>query len=133
MVIHDGQGDAGSGFLGPKYLPFGIGSEGGLPPFSVSQLDGTAEARRHELRTFLEGEFTRTHRATPAKMHQESYEAARRLQKTRDAFKIDAEWDKHSELYGDSQFGRRCLLARKLVEAGVPFIEVGQSTGLKYG
>jgi hypothetical protein len=122
------QGDAGAGFLGPKYMPFGIGSEGGMPPFSVSQLDASAESRRHELRTFLEDGFTRTRRAAPAKMHHESYEAARRLQKAREAFKIDGEWEKHSELYGDSQFGRRCLLARKLVEAGVPFIEVGQSS-----
>jgi hypothetical protein len=122
------QGDAGAGFLGPKYQPFGIGSEGGMPPFSVSQLNPEVELRRHELRTFIEESFTRTHRATPARMHHESYEAARRLQKAREAFKIEGEWEKHRELYGDSQFGRRCLLARKLVEAGVPFIEVGQSS-----
>src|SRR6185369_952638 len=30
------QGDAGAGFLGPKYHSFGIGPEGGMPPFSVS-------------------------------------------------------------------------------------------------
>ena len=122
------QGDAGAGFLGPKYQPFGIGSEGGMPPFSVSQMDVTTELRRHELRTFVEEGFSRTHRATPVRMHHESYEAARRLQKAREAFKIDGEWEKHRELYGDSQFGRRCLLARKLVESGVPFIEVGQSS-----
>ena len=61
-------------------------------------------------------------------MHREAYEAARRLQKARDAFKIDAEWAKYRDLYGDSEFGRRCLLARRLVEAGVAFVEVGQSS-----
>jgi hypothetical protein len=122
------QGDAGAGFLGPKYQPFGIGSEGGLPPFSVSQMDTAAELRRHELRTFMEQGFARTRSAAPVRMHHESYEAARRLQKAREAFKIDGEWDKYRELYGDSQFGRRCLLARKLVESGVSFIEVGQSS-----
>ena len=61
-------------------------------------------------------------------MHREAYEAARRLQKGRDAFKIDAEWGKYKELYGDSEFGRRCLLARRLVESGVAFVEVGQSS-----
>src|SRR5688572_2961014 len=39
-------GDAGAGFLGPKYLPFSIGSEGGLPPFSTSNLDSQMEERR---------------------------------------------------------------------------------------
>ena len=61
-------------------------------------------------------------------MHRESYEAARRLQQARDAFKTDAEWPKCRDLYGDSEFGKRCLLARKLVEAGVAFVEVGQSS-----
>ena len=61
-------------------------------------------------------------------MHREAYEAARRLGNARAAFKIDDEWEKYRELYGDSAFGRGCLLARRLVEAGVPFVEVGQSS-----
>ena len=46
----------------------------------------------------------------------------------RQVFKIDEEWDKYRDLYGDSEFGSTCLLARRLVEAGVPFVEVGQSS-----
>jgi hypothetical protein len=122
------QGDAGAGFLGPKYQPFSVGSEGGMPPFSVSQMPAEAEQRRHALRTFVEDAYARDRQADTARMHREAYEAARRLQQARGAFKIDDEWDKHRELYGDSAFGRRCLLARRLVEAGVPFIEVGQSS-----
>src|SRR3954464_4720959 len=37
------NGDAGAGFLGPKYQGFGLGSEGGLPPFSVSNTEPTRE------------------------------------------------------------------------------------------
>lgn len=122
------QGDAGSGFLGPKYQPFGIGSEGGLPTFAVSNMEATKELRRHDLRSFLDAKFTQETRSELSKAHMEGYEAARRLQKGREAFKIDAEWKKHKELYGDSEFGRRCMLARKLVESGVAFIEVGQSS-----
>lgn len=122
------QGDAGSGFLGPKYLPFGVGSRGELPTFSASPHDPAHELRRHELRSFLEDEYARTRKSDLVRMHRESYEAARRLNKAREVFKIDAEWEQHRELYGDSAFGRRCLLARKLVESGVPFIEVGQSS-----
>lgn len=121
-------GDAGSGFLGPMYQPFSVGSEGGLPPFSSSDRDPAVELRRHELRSFMEDRFSLQHKAEVAKMHREAYEAARRLERARNTFKIDQEWEKYRELYGDSQFGRRCLLARKLVEAGVSFIEVGQSS-----
>lgn len=122
------NGDAGSGFLGPKFQPFGIGSEGGLPPFSVSQMETARESRRHDLRSFVEDRFTQQTGSEVSKMHREAYEAARRLQKGRDAFKIDQEWEKVRDLYGDSEFGKRCLLARRLVESGVAFVEVGQSS-----
>jgi hypothetical protein len=122
------QGDAGAGFLGPRYQPFGIGSEGGLPPFSLPQLDPARELRRHDLRSFVEDRFAAETHSEVARMYRESYEAARRLQAGRDAFKIDAEWPRYRDLYGDSEFGKRCLLARKLVENGVAFVEVGQSS-----
>lgn len=122
------NGDAGAGFLGPKYQPFGIGSEGGLPQFSVSSMDPARELRRHDLRSFAEGQFTETTKSEVGKMNRESYEAARRLQHGRDVFKIDEEWAKCRDLYGDSEFGKRCLLARRLVESGVAFVEVGQSS-----
>jgi hypothetical protein len=122
------QGDAGGGFLGPKYQPFGIGSEGTLPPFSTSGTDPAREQKRHDLRSFVEDRFAAETKSEVAKMHREAYEAARRLQRARDAFKIDAEWTQYRDLYGDSQFGKRCLLARKLVESGVAFVEVGQSS-----
>ena len=52
------------------------------------------EAKRHELRTVRRGSSSPPRRrAKSAKMHREAYEAARRLQKGREAFKIDAEWD----------------------------------------
>jgi hypothetical protein len=123
-----GHGDAGGGFLGPKYQPFEISPEGQLPPFSASGLEPERELKRHELRAFIEDRFAAERKSQVARMHRESYEAARRLQNARGAFKIDEEWEKYRELYGDSAVGRRCMLARKLVEAGVPFIEIGQSS-----
>jgi hypothetical protein len=122
------QGDAGAGLLGPRYQPFGIGPEGGLPPFSVSGLDKTREQNRHELRSFVEDQFAAATKSEVAKMNRESYEAARRLQRAREVFKIDREWEKYRDVYGDSEFGKRCLLARRLVESGVAFVEVGQSS-----
>jgi hypothetical protein len=122
------QSNAGAGFLGPKYQPFGIGPDGNLPPFSVSGTEQSRELKRHDLRSFVEDHFADQTKSEVAKMNREAYEAARRLQKGREAFKIDAEWIRYKDLYGDSEFGKRCLLARKLVESGVAFIEVGQSS-----
>src|SRR6478672_1587178 len=98
------NGDAGAGFLGPKYQPFGVGSDGNLPQFSSSTMDAAKEAKRHDLRSFVDQQFTKETNSEVAKMHVEGYEAARRLQKGREAFKIDAEWAKSKDLYGDSEF-----------------------------
>ncbi|QDU98003.1 DUF1501 domain-containing protein [Lignipirellula cremea] len=122
------NGNAGSGFLGPKYQPFNLGSDGRLPTFAQSNLDPKMESRRNALRSFVEDERAELHRSETARMHRESYAASRRLQSGLPVFDFDDEWAKYENLYGDSQFGRRCLLARRLIETGVPFVEVGQSS-----
>ncbi len=121
------NGNAGAGILGPQYQPFNLGRDGGLPSFSTSQFPTSREARRHELRDFVEARFARTHKAEPARMHREAYEQARRLQGVRDVFQTDDEWEKSRDKYGNSKIGRRMMIARCLVEAGVSFVEVGQS------
>ncbi len=127
FVKIDSNGDAGAGFLGPQYQPFQLDRDGGLPTFSTSRVDVKIEARRHALRDFVEETYARDHKAEVAKMHRESYERARRLQNVRHVFDSNQEWEKYREQYGDTKFGRCCLIARTLVEAGVSFVEVGQS------
>src|SRR5690606_168229 len=110
-----------------KYLPFSVSDSGKMPTFASSNLDEQTEARRHDLRAFAEQSFMARHKAETSQMHMEAYEAARRLQSVKSAFDISEESNEQLELYGDSDFGRGCLLARRLVERGVPFVEVGQS------
>lgn len=121
------NGNAGSGFLGPQYLPLYIGHEGRLPMFATSNQAQEVEQRRHELRTFVEGQYGIDTKAETIKMHHEAFEAARRLEGARQVFDVEKEWPKYQDLYGDSLFGKQLLLARRLVEAGVAFVEVGQS------
>ncbi len=121
------NGDSGSGFLGPQYQPFHMGHDGRLPEFAKSHLDPQIEERRNALRQFMEDTYAARHQAETAKMHREAYDAARRLQSALATFKIDDEWQKYENRYGDSYFGRNCLLARQLVEGGVPFVEIGHS------
>jgi hypothetical protein len=121
------QGNAGSGLLGPKYQPFSLSRDGGLPSFSTSRLATSVEARRNGLRNFVENEFAKNRVAEPVRIHREAYERSRRLQNVRDVFKTDAEWEKYRDKYGDTKIGRRMMIARCLVESGVSFVEVGQS------
>ncbi|MCA9268705.1 MAG: DUF1501 domain-containing protein [Planctomycetales bacterium] len=121
------NGDAGGGFLGPKYQPFNLNHDGKLPTFARNNMDPARELRRHELRDFVEDVYARQREAETARMHREAYAAARRLQGALGAFDYEQEWPKFEQLYGDSLIGRGCMMARKLVEAGVPFVEVGQS------
>jgi uncharacterized protein (DUF1501 family) len=85
------------------------------------------ELRRHGLRSFLEDEYAKDHRANVVRMHRESYESARRLNEVSDVFKLDSEWAKYADKYGGTKLGRRMMTAARLVEAGVAFVEVGQS------
>lgn len=118
---------AGAGFLGPQYQPFNLGRDGELPNFSTSPMAKELESRRHSLRDFVENRFAETHSANPVRMHREAYERARRLNNVRNTFKLDTEWEKYRERYGNSKIGKRMMIAARLVEAGVAFVEVGQS------
>jgi uncharacterized protein (DUF1501 family) len=46
--------------------------------------------------------------------------------RAKQVFDISKDWPQARDRYGDTDFGRACFLALKLVEAGVPFVEVGQ-------
>jgi hypothetical protein len=119
-------GNAGSGYLGPKYEPFHLDRDGRLPYFTASPLTPAAAERRTNLLRFMEQEFGKEHKADPFESHRLGKERALRLMRAKGVFDINKEWEKSRDRYGDTDFGKGCLMARKLVEAGVPFVEVGQ-------
>jgi hypothetical protein len=119
-------GNAGAGYLGPNYEPFGIGRDARLPYFTQPYADAQTEQRRGDLLRFMEDEFAKEHRADPFQAHRTGKEKAWRLLRAKSVFDIGKDWPQAKERYGDTDFGRGCFLARKLVEAGVPFVEVGQ-------
>jgi hypothetical protein len=132
----------GSGFLGPQYAPLVVGenanSVGGLQQPNVDEalrvedlaLPGGVStgraAARVQLLDEMEQDFLRQ-RATAASLtHRTAYQRAVTLMRSRAAraFNLDEELDSVRERYGRSLFGQGCLLARRLVERGVPFVEV---------
>jgi len=119
-------GNAGAGYLGPRYEPFSLDREGRLPYFTSPYVNGAAEQRRGDLLRFMEDGFAREHAAEPFEAHRTAEQAAWRLMRARSAFDVAQSWPAARARYGDTEFGRRCFMALRLVEAGVPFIEVGQ-------
>ena len=119
-------GNAGSGYLGPQYEPFSLGRDGALPYFTAPYLTPPVEQRRADLLKFVEDEFAKDHAAEPFASHRLAKERAWRLLRAKSVFDITGEWPKYRDRYGDTTFGRGCMMARKLVEAGVPFVEIGQ-------
>jgi hypothetical protein len=118
---------AGSGYLGPKYEPFELGTDGRLPSFASPSVRPEVASRRAELLEFMEERHARERGARPFASHREAELRTIRLMRARQAFDVADEWEKARERYGDTRFGRGCFTALKLVEAGVPFVEVGQA------
>jgi hypothetical protein len=119
-------GNGGAGYLGPQYQPFSLGRDGRLSEFASSGAAADVERRRTELLRFVEEGFAQEHRAEPFAAHRLAQERAWRLQRSRAVFDISQEWPRARERYGDTSFGRSCFMARKLIEAGVAFVECGQ-------
>jgi uncharacterized protein (DUF1501 family) len=137
----------GAGFLGPRYAPLVLGEgrqnqagdadgyEAGLrvpnlrPAGDVTA--GQTEARRALLATMAQ-EFNAAHTGAPARGRQAAYDRATRLMHSdaARAFNLDQEPPLLRDRYGRNLFGQGCLLARRLVERGVPFVEVVLAGGL---
>jgi uncharacterized protein (DUF1501 family) len=121
-----GNRSYGAGFLGPRFEPLAIGD----PNRGVENLrasTGTAQFNnRVDLLDELEQAFHRTHHAPVAEAHHTTYQRAVTLmrdQGTR-AFDITQESQATRQRYGNTRYGEGCLLARRLIESGVSFVEV---------
>jgi hypothetical protein len=118
----------GAGFLGVQHSPFAIQkpAEGVRNLPLTKDVDADRFSRRLEaLATLQDGFRAETGRREIA-AHDVVYQKAVRLMRSSlvKAFDIKEEPQAAREKYGDSDFGRGCLMARRLVESGVKFIEV---------
>jgi uncharacterized protein (DUF1501 family) len=120
----------GSSFLGVPYAPFVVTDPNRPPDNLRAPVAGERVKRRLELLKELEAPFAREGAAGQVRDHQALYgQTAQMVLSPRvKAFDLDAEPEKVRAAYGRSAFGQGCLMARRLVEAGVTFVEV-QSSG----
>jgi hypothetical protein len=136
------QGAFGSGFLGPRHAPLVVGETAAAAgqqgqstadrALRVEDLAPTAGVGKDQVGARIgllqqaERDFLSDHPDLPAVTHQNAYEQAVRLMQTtaKSVFDLDQEKGTVRDCYGRNLFGQGCLLARRLVEREVPFVEV---------
>ena len=123
-----GANGSGAGFLGVDYEPFQIsGRNVGAVPDNVGPIVGEKRfTRRQGLLDKLEGEFAARGGETVVNNHRRIYDKSAKLvlSPMTKTFDLSLETAETKERYGNSEFGKGCLLARRLIEAGVTFVEV---------
>ena len=122
-----------AGYLGKPYDPFVLNADPSTPNFKVPDLlppdyisDVRAE-RRQKLRDAIDGELEKFENNAAAKQLDDTFHLAYRLMsspKAREAFAVEKEPDSVRDRYGRTRFGQCCLMARRLIEAGVRFVTV---------
>lgn len=117
---------AGSGFLGTKYAPFAVTDPNRMPGNTDTGVAGERFQRRLGLMKDLEEDFAASGAQKAVADHQAIYRGAASLVTSPKlkAFDLSQEKDAIRDRYGRTTFGQGCLLARRLVETGVTFVEV---------
>jgi uncharacterized protein (DUF1501 family) len=132
-------GAYGAGFLGPRYAPLIVGENASNASgqqvdqaLKVQALSLPAEvntkraAARVKLLEEMEEDFLAERSGVASLSHRTAYQRAVTMihSPAVKAFTLDDEPKKLRDRYGRNLFGQGCLLARRLVERGVPFVEV---------
>ncbi len=121
----------GSAYLGPAYEPFSVHGDPNAPEFRVPEigLQNPTEVARLRRRMSLSDRFDGLCRALDDPIRSDSFDAFQRQAFTlltgpeaRRAFDLDREDPRLRDRYGRNTWGQRCLMARRLVEAGVDLV-----------
>lgn len=134
VSIYAGSDGLGSGplhrstpaYLGPKHAPVPVND----PSKGIENLKPAVELAAFDESARLLEEFetaAQTARpSAPGAAHRANYRKAQQLLHSdkMKAFDLERETPEVRDGYGSSQYGKSLLLARRLVEAGVPFVEV---------
>lgn len=115
-------------YLGPRFASMAIYDA--KPPKLAERAEGLSEdvdQRRNAFRERANDRFLRQRRTADTEAYNFSFVQARELLAQRDVFDIQRESPRDLERYGTSEFGKHCLLARRLLEHGVPYVQVNHA------
>jgi hypothetical protein len=117
-----------SGFLGARYAPMelyqGLMPDNTRKPAGVQESDHVARA---DLRDLLSRRFSAGRHSSTLGSHNEAYQRVRGLMASEKLFDVSKESRPTRDLYGPTAFGEQVLVARRLIEAGVPFVRVARA------
>jgi hypothetical protein len=129
------------GFLGPRYAPLVVAENQGFVGGQANSIDSMLRVQdldspkdvsrsradaRLDVLAEMEDEFLQSRSSPAASSHRTAYLRAVKMMRSpaMKAFELDREPAKLRDKYGRNLFGQGCLLARRLIEQGVPFVEV---------
>ncbi|HRE99044.1 MAG TPA: DUF1501 domain-containing protein [Pirellulaceae bacterium] len=121
-----GGDSVGPGFLGMAWAPFSVSSNGQVRNLDLNMDVNRLTARKMALMQLENQYLQNENRGIAVKEHLDVIDKTFKLMTSpqMSAFKIADEPTAVREKYGDNGFGNGCLMARRLVETGVPFVEV---------
>ncbi|MBM4002063.1 MAG: DUF1501 domain-containing protein [Planctomycetes bacterium] len=130
-TMESGVGGRGrdAAYLGPAYASVSIGAEaGGIANSNLPDgLTPQSDQRRQDVRRFFNERYRRRIESPEIDAYSQSYTQAQRIMERRELFDIAREPETVQQGYGKSEFGKKLLLARRLVEQEVPFVEVSHA------
>ena len=120
-----GSGSVGPGFLGMSWAPFVVDANGNVRNLDMG-IDPTRLSQRLEMLSAIEDKFIGEKRGASSDDHAKVLSKTIKLMTSdqMESFKVMKEPKDVQDRYGNTGFGRGCLMARRLVEQGVPFVEV---------
>jgi hypothetical protein len=139
--ISIGGGGMSPGFLGMTHAPFVVDARGQIQNANLEGMDQARLKHRLDMLGEIENSFISTNRGETGTAHKDVYKKAVNLMVSEQmkAFRVETEDGKVREAYGlpagggagmmggrnaANAFGDSLIMARRLVEVGVPFIEV---------
>jgi len=126
----EGRGNAvgRSGFLGARFNPMFLTTEP-VPKYlrRLADISALDHKERSDLRQLLSKKFARGRASTTLDSHNEAYARVRGLMASEKLFDVSKEPQAIKDKYGPTLFGQQALAARRLIEAGVPFVKVSRA------
>ncbi|MCC6510805.1 MAG: DUF1501 domain-containing protein [Pirellulaceae bacterium] len=124
----EGRRKGSAGFLGARYNPMFL-TESMIPENlkRLNSIEDVDHQERSDLQRYLSQQFTRQLNHHVVDSHTTAYQRVRGLMASDHLFDIEREPQAMRDHYGPTQFGEPCLAARRLVEAGVPFVKVARA------
>ena len=118
--------DVDAGVLGVKYSSFNVETAGALPPNVRPVVEADTLRRRLSLADKFDAQFAAAGAAKEVADKKSIYDRTARfvLSPRLETFDLDREPAALRDAYGRTNFGQGCLLARRLIETGVSFVEV---------